>query len=210
MREWMRWSIVGLYVGSTLFLISLYTNHSPLTAVKSALKSRQPERVYSYTGKDYPQAWQLDLDTVHMSLEDSVHYSIDTPAGDAEWAALLPTGGAVIHLGPDQRPFTVSMFHELRCLDIVRRNIVDFYADESPEAKIAQPKLTRHCMNYIRQMILCRADMRLESVRAPYGHRMTVSEVTHTCRDWTQVVEAAEENHEAFAARNGSWLAATR
>ena len=143
-----------------------------------------------------------------MSLEDSVHYSVDTPAGEAEWASILPPGGPVVYLGQDQRPFTVSMLHELRCLDIIRHNIVEFYGDDSPNATIAQPALTRHCMNYVRQMILCRADMRLESVRAPHGHRMTVSEVTHTCRDWTKVMEAAAENYEAFVARNGSWLAA--
>ncbi|KAK7688218.1 hypothetical protein QCA50_008588 [Cerrena zonata] len=90
------------------------------------------------------------------------------------------------------------MFHQLRCLNIVREVIVDFYADESPDAKVNKPTLVRHCMSYLRQTVLCRADMKMETVRAPKGHQMTVSDVTHTCRDWTMVYEAAERDHQLY------------
>lgn len=135
-----------------------------------------------------------------MSVESSVHYAFDTPQGQTEWNTTLPSGGAVIHLGPMRRPFTVGMFHEIRCLGIIREILSDFYADTGPGAQIPgdQLRLATHCMNYLRQMVLCNADLRLETVRAAKGHGLTVPEVTHTCWDWEAVYLAAEENYMAF------------
>lgn len=171
-----------------------------ISSIHSHLNTNQLTRfLTAYRGRDYPQEWPIaPLDVVHLSHEDSVHYSIDTPIGVAEWNATLPSGGALLYLGPDLRPFTLGMFHQLRCLNIIREVIVDFYADDSPEAQIKKPVLARHCMNYLKQTVLCRADMRLESVRAPKGHQMTVSDITHTCRDWTPLYKAAERNYEEF------------
>jgi hypothetical protein len=50
------------------------------------------------------------------------------------------------------------MFHQLDCLGIIAKQ----YAEHTPLTD-----LTRHCVNYLRQCILCLADNRLESVRAP-------------------------------------------
>ena len=72
----------------------------------------------AYHGSDFPVNWLLPpLADARLFHEDSVHYALDTPTGKAAWKATLPRGGAVVHLGPDARPFTVSMFHQLHCLD---------------------------------------------------------------------------------------------
>ncbi|RDX57167.1 hypothetical protein OH76DRAFT_1394946 [Lentinus brumalis] len=153
----------------------------------------------AYRGRDYPRAWPLPpLAPVHLSHEDSVHYSLETEVGVAEWNATLPSGGAVIHLGPDGRPFTVSMFHQMRCLDIIRDVVVSYYLDSSPNARPGKPKLVHHCMNYLRQTVMCRGDLHIETVRAPSGPTVTVSAVTHSCKDWTAVYDAAEENYRGF------------
>ncbi|GBE89267.1 hypothetical protein SCP_1502750 [Sparassis crispa] len=133
-----------------------------------------------------------------MSHEDSVHYDFETPIGDAEWNATLPSGGVLLHLGPKLRPFSLSMFHQMRCLNIIRGGLAALYADGTPGARLRQPNLTRHCMNYLRQMVLCRADLRLESVRAPRGYKLATSEVTHACQDWNAVYSAAEENYAQY------------
>ncbi|KAL7279768.1 hypothetical protein ACG7TL_006175 [Trametes sanguinea] len=157
-------------------------------------------RNYTYIGQDYPLSWELPpLGRVHLSQENTIQYALDTDLGVAEWHATLPSGGAILHLGPHFRPFTLSMFHQLRCLDIIRDTIVDFYMDTSPDAKIKRPDLAQHCMNYLRQTVMCRADLRLEHVRASSGTGLTVPDVTHTtCQDWTAVYEAAEQNWEEY------------
>ena len=62
-----------------------------------------------------------------MSYEDSVHYAVDTPAGIAVWNSTLPSGGVVVYLGEEMRPFTVAVFHEIRCLNILREELVMLY-----------------------------------------------------------------------------------
>lgn len=54
-------------------------------------------------------------------------------------------------------------------------------------------------MNYLRQMILCRADTRLEPAYNIIGPRIVTSSITHTCNDWSAVYAAAEENYSAYA-----------
>ncbi|KAI0775094.1 hypothetical protein BD413DRAFT_653610 [Trametes elegans] len=160
-------------------------------------------RSYTYRGADFPHTWPLPaLPTVHLTHEDGTHYAIDTPLGVAEWNATLPRGGALVRLGPDLRPFTLSFFHQLRCLNIIRGALMDVYRGV-PEETREKHRIVHHCLNYVRQTVMCRADTRLETVRAPTGRPITVSDITHTCKDWTAVYKAAEENYDRYAARMG-------
>ncbi len=124
-------------------------------------------------------------------MENSVHYAFNTPEGAREWNASLPSNAERFRLDNSPRLFTISLFHQLRCLDIIRDGIVVFRSSKTPDRPDA---LVHHCMNYIRQMIMCRANTDLESVRSHVGPRVAVSETTHRCRDWTQAFNAAEEN----------------
>ena len=159
----------------------------------------------AYKGGDFPQAWPIPpLDDVYLTHEDGVHYAIDTELGAAEWRATLPSGGSVLYLGDDFRPFTLSMFHQLRCLDIIRDILVEFHFDTSPNATYKHPELAGHCMNYLRQTVMCRANVRLEHVRAPTGPQVVVSDITHSCKDWTAVYRKAEDNYRAYLAKRNN------
>ncbi|CCM06541.1 uncharacterized protein FIBRA_08815 [Fibroporia radiculosa] len=149
-----------------------------------------------YYGTDYPQTWPLPpLESVHMTLENTVHCTEDSPIRSAEWNRTLPRGGGMLHLGDDMRTFSISMFHQLRCLNIIQASI----AESQNHIGRMPTSLDLHCMNYIRQMILCRSSLRLESVRSVKEKSgNTVSDVTHTCRDWSAVFAAAEENYDIF------------
>lgn len=142
----------------------------------------------AHIGDDYPQKWDIPgLVNVYMSVENTRHYSL---SNDTEWERLLPSNG-VLRLGDDGREFTISMFHQLRCLNILRRTLVS-HRDRSIGKREMQ--LARHCMNYLRQMVLCRSQLHLESVRSHDGAHLAVSETTHTCQDWTAVYDGAEAN----------------
>ncbi|KXN87295.1 hypothetical protein AN958_00156 [Leucoagaricus sp. SymC.cos] len=91
----------------------------------------------------------------------------------------------------------------MRCLNIIRKTLAQYYADASDNAQIQNPRLAQHCMNFLRQMILCRSNSRLESVRASKGNHVTSWEVTHTCQDWTAVYEAAEDNYRDYLSNQG-------
>ncbi|KAI0719394.1 hypothetical protein C8T65DRAFT_54244 [Cerioporus squamosus] len=189
--NYLKISVALFFISVTLFTVGRISKHERADAEQA--------HQHTYRGRDYPRAWLLPpLAPVHLSHEDSVHYSLETDLGVAEWNATLPSGGAVIHLGPDGRPFTVSMFHQLRCLDIIRDVVVEYYLDSSPDARPGNHKLVQHCMNYLRQTAMCRGDLHIETVRAPSGPTVTVSAVTHSCKDWTAVYKAAEENYREF------------
>ncbi|KAH9945104.1 uncharacterized protein BXZ73DRAFT_73308 [Epithele typhae] len=184
-----------------------------------------PAHEYTYRGTDFPAEWPLPaLPAVRLPHEDSVHYSAalaDAPdRGAAAWAALLPRGGATVRLGPAGRPFTLGMFHQLRCLDVLRAQLVavhDSYAPGTNESWRRAPggegeervdgltgrerEMAGHCLNYLRQSVMCRGDSRLEHLRSNTDAQTTVSDVTHECRDWTAVYDAAEANYADYVAR---------
>ncbi|KAL0573265.1 hypothetical protein V5O48_008692 [Marasmius crinis-equi] len=96
--------------------------------------------------------WDLHLDRVYMSMENSVHFAYNTDLGANEWNATLPSGSGRLLLGPpdEETPQTISLFHQLRCLDIIRHSIMAF---RDVETRQAPEKVAHHCMNYLRQMV---------------------------------------------------------
>lgn len=170
----------------------------------------------AYDRDDYPRVWPIaPLRPVLMTRENTVHYRFDSTAGSLEWDTLLPSGGAVVHLGPEGRPFTVSISHQLRCLRIINDALFITYAAGRANNDTARTQtntttpnkmLETHCMNYMRQMILCRANSRLEPMMARYGATKTVWEVPHRCHDWRKVYDAAEDNYAGYEWRDGHGL----
>ena len=136
------------------------------------------------------------LPIAHLPMENTVHYDLGTDLGILEWDnATLPgpNHDGVVWLtmkGGERKPFTFALFHQLRCLNIIRESLMARrhppYTDPS--------RLAIHCMNYIRQMVLCRGDLTMESARHPVGPNTVVSDVTHVCRDWSVIWDEVEEN----------------
>ena len=138
-----------------------------------------------------------------MTIGDTVRYQLDDPFAAEEYARLMPSGGHLVYVTDEPDPshgegekgdhgpraYTVALFHQLKCLDIIRRDLTD-------SSLKAPSQLAGHCMNYLRQMILCKANTRLESVKHPLG----AVERTYaaTCKDWELVYKEAERNYHAF------------
>ncbi|EPQ55667.1 hypothetical protein GLOTRDRAFT_40767, partial [Gloeophyllum trabeum ATCC 11539] len=140
-----------------------------------------------------PSSWNVQAGgPVILRTSDTVHYPLDGPGCDDEFASLLPSGGHLVYINGDGRtePYTVTLFHQLRCLDIYRR---EYIADPPPEKP---SPLIRHCMNYLRQMVLCHPNMGLESVHRTRG---SVTSQPHdaVCNDWARIYEEAEQNWRA-------------
>ncbi|KAJ6602432.1 hypothetical protein DFH09DRAFT_1301464 [Mycena vulgaris] len=128
-----------------------------------------------------------ELDHVGMFIEDTVHFQMEA---DAEWDSLSP-GDGLVYLGDDHQPFTPSMFHQLRCLNIIRTAVVEL--DVSGRNDTVQPTdLGHHCVNYLRQMVLCRGDLALDRVLGkPFPN---VLPDTYQCRDWSAAYREVEKN----------------
>ncbi|THU78136.1 hypothetical protein K435DRAFT_973653 [Dendrothele bispora CBS 962.96] len=146
---------------------------------------------HSYLGQDYPRLWNIDQSkAVLLSLEETIHYQLDSVEADAEWAALYP-GGGMIYLGEQAQSFSLSMFHQLRCLDIFREEIV---RTSGLNGSVSASPLSQHCINYLRQTALCRAGVYLSPVLA--SPKPKANPDVFVCRDWEEVYDAVRMNQE--------------
>ena len=148
-----------------------------------------------YVGMDYPEYLPLDRPLNYVDktfINDTINFPIHGPDAEASWRGLYADGLGFVRLGPERRILCTSMFHQLHCVEKMRR------AFDDPDDPIASIPHLQHCMNYIRQMILCATDLTLEpEEHNPETGRTEASGigVTHVCRDWTVVYETLNNNY---------------
>ncbi|KAJ8093878.1 hypothetical protein PM082_009745 [Marasmius tenuissimus] len=100
-----------------------------------------------------------------MSIFGTSRYTHDS-AGQDDWHRLMPSrGGHLVkffdpepHSDSNYTTFTVAMLHQLKCLEIYHRE----YIQDPP---LPPSPLVRHCLNYLRQQVLCRLNLKLESAK---------------------------------------------
>lgn len=145
----------------------------------------------AFVGDDYPQYYPVDLGQVSFTPEDTVHYQIFSDEAEREWDSIFPDGGGILFLGPERRIFGLSLFHQMHCLVHIRRAI--FARQPSNHA--------HHCLNFLRQAILCEADSTLEPVVPSLGQRSVSTKTPRTCKDWEKVYELASDNYNRMSER---------
>lgn len=102
----------------------------------------------------------------------------------------------------DGNYYVISLYHQIHCLNSFRRSLRAARDNVTSSAHDGAHAL--HCLSYMRQLVLCNADVALEPARlgrtasgqltqAAYG-----TDVEHVCRDWEQVRAFAEENYEKW------------
>ena len=134
-----------------------------------------------------PMTWSippLDQVTMHV-IPASVHFHMGADA----WDNLLPPSGHTVHLSePDGsvKTYTVAMFHQLRCVEVLQRA----YAEEGTH----KTPLAQHCLNYLRQSLMCTMDMRNEA----QGTAFTWNGQEELCRDWDPILKEADRNYDAY------------
>lgn len=152
---------------------------------------------YNSVDSDGPRTFPIEpLRPVRSHLEDSAHYQIS--GDDEEWNRLIPGDGAVyLKSSQSERTmeYTVSIYHQLRCLDIIRRNIVEVERRKhhEPEFNAITPA-TQHCINYLREMVLCRGDLDLETIAGL--PKSDVILYQYQCWDWEAVYSAVKNNQD--------------
>ncbi|KAF8183855.1 hypothetical protein K438DRAFT_1724442 [Mycena galopus ATCC 62051] len=147
-------------------------------------------RNYSYVGDDFPELWEIpSLRKVGMIVEESRSYPIDGGNNTLEiWATSSPKGFGYVRLGPEQRTFAVAMFHQLHCVRLIRAGLGGRY-DEDTMGHV------HHCLNYLRQMILCSPNLTLEPANV-LSRDFEVDRIgaTHVCTDWSAMYDEAAAN----------------
>ncbi|KAF8558179.1 hypothetical protein OG21DRAFT_1405687 [Imleria badia] len=153
-------------------VFTLYTMHT----VKSLLPNA---REWTWIGDDFPSELPVEIPLAGLSVETGEdHFSL---YDDDEWGTLFPSDGFV-RLGPHDRTFHVSLFHQLHCLDVIR---VGYLTNRTHTFEHIQ-----HCLRYLRQILVCHADTTLEDdipqfVEGSWTHSANGIGSVHRCKDWT-------------------------
>lgn len=155
-----------------------------------------------YLGGDFPEVWDIERGPVLLQFDNPKHFRLDEADGVAEWKAIVPENG-IVYLGPYRQPFGVAMFHQLRCLDILRADMV------RPRNQSTGPRhspYARHCLNYLRQMVLCHGDLELESFQFASRINPINWRGVYECMDWEAVYRKTRKNQQEYR----EWLASPR
>lgn len=138
---------------------------------------------------NYPLSWSpAEREQVIMHF---IHNSLHYPFGSSAWDnLLLPHEDAhlvhVKNVGGSVSTQTVALFHQLRCIEILHKAYVE-------EGSHRTSDLAQHCLNYVRQTVMCQLDMTNE----PQAGAQTSNGRESLCRDWESVYREAERNQEA-------------
>ncbi|PPR03307.1 hypothetical protein CVT24_012589 [Panaeolus cyanescens] len=116
---------------------------------------------YAFTQDNYPLELSVNehLSPVMISVSDSVRYGLhETGDDEREWKQLnkWPRGLGRMHLGEDYRLFNAVYFHQFHCVQIMQGAIQNRHYPK------ATAKHVNHCLNYLRQTLMCDADYTLE------------------------------------------------
>ncbi|KAI0933218.1 hypothetical protein AcV7_004750 [Taiwanofungus camphoratus] len=150
------------------------------------------------TSNEQPSRLPLNVRSVAMEVVDSNRYGMHD---DNDWASAIPFGHGFVRLGEDDAYYAVSMYHQMHCLNSFRK-MFNGHRNASRAGHDSVHAL--HCLTYLRQMVLCGADVTLEPAFATHNvdGRQTQAAygtgVTHECGDWVQVREFVENNYEGW------------
>ncbi|EKG16321.1 hypothetical protein MPH_06448 [Macrophomina phaseolina MS6] len=127
---------------------------------------------------------------------------------NALWESFLPNGQGMVEIRnedtanlPPSKPaphkpethklYGVSMFHQLHCVSYLRLAYWPDLLDEKPEDIVSHRD---HCLDYIRQAIMCAGDVTFEPLDEAGVHGMGT---THRCRNFERIFSWTYERRSA-------------
>ncbi|KAK2600542.1 hypothetical protein N8I77_010069 [Diaporthe amygdali] len=159
-----------------------------------------------------PQAFVPDFPMKGVKFDFPTEYEDTSVEGDKLWDKLMPLGSGFVRVpyprrfdmpaskaiedDPEEAEiYSLSALHQLHCLGVIR-DVVKKY-EKHDKSRFAGAGHEYHCIDYIRQSIMCSADTTLDFAELqPDGRRKGFSGAnsTHQCRDWDAVAAWAVEN----------------
>ncbi|KAM7190179.1 protein of unknown function (DUF3328) domain containing protein [Rhypophila sp. PSN 637] len=137
--------------------------------------------------------WFAPPNQVQVTYEYQKHFSV-RPDNQTEdpWMSLMPSSSFITYpsLSPDEA-HGVAVFHQLHCLNGIREA---YWAakDGLPHSHVARPSHVRHCIDYLRQALMCHADTNLEPIIPELGGASGFGS-EHKCRGFWRVKEFVGE-----------------
>ncbi|KAK5994224.1 Hydroxylase cctR-like protein [Cladobotryum mycophilum] len=125
------------------------------------------------------------------------------------WDSLDPAGEGWIEIpewkkwglpSSPGRAYQIAMYHQLHCIASLKADTLFLYtlldqtssveAIEGVKKKIHKESHTAHCLEYLRQSIMCLGDTTLE----PFVGELGLDHIEHKCRNWDTLFEFATKH----------------
>ncbi|KAG9241670.1 hypothetical protein BJ878DRAFT_216452 [Calycina marina] len=167
-----------------------------MNLVQSDQPGPQPEGFFPIFGK------------VSIAFTGGGGFTRNDSYGDQLWDTLVPLGAGYIrvpnprqlNLSPSEpindsglgyaEKYQASVMHQLHCMGVLRHYSRAYERGLQPPSGMYLH--VRHCIEYMRQAILCTADTTLEQANA--NGAFNAQDAMHQCRDWS-LVKAFLEDH---------------
>lgn len=129
-----------------------------------------------------------------------------TPSSERAWQSLLPIGRGFVQAsdreGNPPTQYSVAAFHQYHCVHLLQRifhKAVDTSLSITPEDE----EHFYHCVDYVRQTVMCLADPSLDAVtKDPDTPRRALNSGwgdTHVCRDFDALRKWTEDHRASNA-----------
>lgn len=147
----------------------------------------------------------LSLDAAALTLQETEHFTLNA-SDDAEWDLIssIPRGIGRTRLGEEKRVFVLTSIHQMHCLRRIQLALLtrstsdeDGRVEDDP---LATPGHVSHCLNYLRQTILCDAAETLEKgdfMERDFFEGDRVGD-TLVCRDWENAFGRFDRRYEEW------------
>ncbi|KAI8627284.1 hypothetical protein F5Y19DRAFT_477498 [Xylariaceae sp. FL1651] len=110
------------------------------------------------------------------------------------WDSLVPLGQGTVKLSNGtSQVYTLSIMHQLHCLWSIHESFYTALHAHPEDVDMQDFPHIRHCFDYVRQSIMCSADVTLEPVDLALGG-VTGWDGKHICRDFGSVTAWAEDH----------------
>ncbi|THY37879.1 hypothetical protein D6C98_10571 [Aureobasidium pullulans] len=205
-RALVKQSSPGRLTTTILLLVATFG----LTTVSGFVAGKTAASRLAISGQPSPQpeAFFPDFDKISTVFVADSDFTRNDTYGDQLWDELVPIGAGYVKVSNPRQyqlpasqvvkdngtgyaeMYQASVIHQLHCMGVLR-NYTRAY-----EAGIPPPHgghfHVKHCIEYVRQAILCTADTTLEQANA--GGSFTAQGAVHQCRDWNLVKGFLEDN----------------
>ncbi|KAJ8091781.1 hypothetical protein PM082_021016 [Marasmius tenuissimus] len=158
----------------------------------------QSEEIYTYNGNSipllHPVQFELPSRPVALTLQESAHYIWDDPSNVTrdEFNSLLRYQ-ALSFLGSNYRQTINSWYHNFHCIAQIRAALYN-HSDT-----IANVHHFGHCLQYLRQFLLCGATGMIEEgdfMKKDFETDRVGSDLV--CQDWEHAFAALTEEENQF------------
>ncbi|KAJ3510759.1 hypothetical protein NLJ89_g4492 [Agrocybe chaxingu] len=92
---------------------------------------------------------------------------------------------------------TIEIVHQLHCLNTLRKYVhYEYYKKFDPLFDDAGPKIFHHCVEIIRQSLMCSADVAMITYEWVKGFRLPYPDFNtkHQCRNYQKILDWANDN----------------